>query len=453
MKKSTFISLLLILVTVLGLVAGCAQTPKVQETTSAQPTEVVVENTKAPVASEPTELQIWSFVEGHLRFFEKMAGIWNTDHPEEQIKLVPTYLSWPDMHEKLYTSMVAGEGVPDISDVEISKWPNFMTGEIQFLDLTSYIAPYKSNLVQNRLEIYTKDGKNYGAPTHIGATVMYYNVEQLVAAGIDYNTIVTWDDFENALRTFKEKTGKYMTYAETYGAYQFTVMMAEQGKDLIDANGKPALDNPEALKAVQLIRKWVDEDIIGFIPTGNADTDEGRAALANGEIPALMYPLWYMSRFTDFAPDLAGKYAIAPLPVFDGNSFKSVGLGGTGTIVYKNGPHTDLAARFVTWAKLSEEGSTTLWTDLGNDPVNIQVAKNLEVTRDPGNKFLAYFATNPFDVLEKIQGKMFTVKTMQNSGVINDYLSANTWNRIYVNKEDPATVLKETQAELMSQAK
>ena len=42
---------------------------------------------------------------------------------------------------------------------------------------------------------------------------------------------------------------------------------------------------------------------------------------------------------------------------------------------------------------------------------------------------------------------------MQNAGIINDYLSATTWNRIYVNKEDPATVLKETQDELMSQAK
>jgi arabinosaccharide transport system substrate-binding protein len=224
------------------------------------------------------------------------------------------------------------------------------------------------------------------------------------------------------------------------------------GQDLIDDQGMPQLNTPEALKAVQLLRKWVDEDIVGPIPTGNADTPEGKAAVANGEVAALAYPLWYMSRFTDEMPDWAGKIAIAPLPVWDETSYKSMGLGGTGTTVYKDSPNADLAARFVTWAKLSELGSTTLWTDIGFDPVNKKVAQNLAVTKDPGNKFLNYFETNPFDVLAQIQDKMFTIKTMQNSATINDYLSANTWNRIMVNHEDPAKVMDETQNELMSQA-
>lgn len=468
MKKERLFSVLLILVFALSTLAGCAPAPAVTdapaEAPAAQPTEApAAAPVEAPAAEEPAaeqpaaaapvDLEIWSFVEGHLNFYQKMAGIWNEQHPDEQINLVPTYLDWASMHDKLFTAMVAGEGVPDLCDVEISRWPNFMNGEIQFLDLSEYVAPYKADLVTNRLDIYSKDGVVYGTPSHIGATVMYYNTELLEAAGVDYTQIVTWDDFENALRTYKANTGKYMTYSETYGSYQFTVLLAEQGKDLIDDAGMPNLNTPEALKATQLLRKWVDEDIVGFIPTGNADTPEGKAAVANGDVAAIMYPLWYMGRFTDEMPDLQGKIAIAPLPVFDENSYKSVGLGGTGTIVYKNSENADLAARFITWAKLSVEGSTALWTDLGFDPVNTKVAENLEVTRDPGNKFLAYFSTNPFDVLAKIQDKMFTVKTMQNTGVINDYLSATSWNRIYVDKDDPATVLLETQNEMMSVAK
>jgi arabinosaccharide transport system substrate-binding protein len=472
MKKAKFLSILLVLSFILGLCAGCAQTapatqPAKESPTQAAPTKAPdptkapeaqaapteAPATQAPAAAKATDLEIWSFVEGHLKFYQKMAGMWNEQNPDRQINLKPTYLDWAAMHDKLYTAMVAGEGVPDISDVEISKWPNFMNGEIQFLDLTKYIEPYKNDLVTNRLDIYSKDGKNYGAPSHIGATVMYYNVELLKEAGIDYTTIVNWDDFEKALKTYKEKTGKYMTYCETYGSYEFTVMLTEKGKDLIDDKGMPQLNSPEAVEVSKLIRKWVDADIIGFIPTGNADTPEGKAAVANGDVAALMYPLWYMSRFTDEMPDLSGKIAIAPLPVFDENSNKSVGLGGTGTIVYKNSKNAELAAEFITWAKLSEVGSTNLWTDLGFDPVNKLVSKNLEVTKDQGNKFLKYFVTNPFDVLAKVQDKMFTAKTMQNSGIINDYNSANTWNRIYVSKEDPAKVLDEAQKELMSQSK
>ncbi len=460
MKQTKFSSLLLIVGLMLSILAGCAAPqPKAEEPAANPPTEAVpAEDTSAQAATEEaatgsiTDLQVWSFIDQHLTFFQKMAVTWNEEHPDEQINIVPSYVPWAQIHDNLLTAMQAGQGVPDIADVELGRWPVFMRGEVQFLDLTEYVEPYKADLVTNRLDIYSQDGHVYGAPSHLGATVMYYNTGLLEPAGIDYNDIVTWDDFENALRTYKEKTGNYMTYCEYYGAYQFTILLGQLGQDLIDDQGMPQLNTPDALKVVGRIRNWVDEDICGMIPTGNADTPEGKAAVYNGEVAALAYPLWYMSRFTDEMPDLAGQIAIAPLPVWDENSYKSMGLGGTGTTVYNNGPHADLAARFVTWAKLSEEGSAILWTDIGFDPVNKKVAQNLEVTKDPGNKFLAYFQTNPFDVLAQVQDKMFTIKTMQNSATINDYLSANTWTRILVDLEDPATVMEETQNELMSQS-
>ena len=36
-------------------------------------------------------------------------------------------------------------------------------------------APYKDNVVESRLDIYGKDGKYYGFPTHVGTTVAFYN--------------------------------------------------------------------------------------------------------------------------------------------------------------------------------------------------------------------------------------------------------------------------------------
>ncbi|MGD8406208.1 MAG: ABC transporter substrate-binding protein [Anaerolineales bacterium] len=451
MKPKKFSSLLIILGVVLSLLVGCAAPQaNVEEPVVNAPAEAAPA-AQAAATGEVTELQMLSFIAQHLTFFEKMAVIWNEEHPDEQIKIVPTHLEWDAMHQTLLTELHAGEGVPDIADVEIGRWPAFMTGEVQFLDLTDYVAPYKDEIVTNRLDIYSQAGRVYGVPSHIGATVMYYNTGLLEPAGVDFTDIVTWDDFENALRTYKENTGNYMTYCETYGAYQFTILLGELGKDLIDDGGMPQLNTPEALKAIERIRGWADEDLCAFIPGGNADTPEGRAAVWNGDVAALAYPLWYMSRFTDEGQNLTGQIAIAPLPVWDESSYKSMGLGGTGTTVYRNSPHADLAARFVTWAKLSELGSTNLWIDLGFDPVNKLVSQNLEVTKDPGNKFLSYFQTNPFDVLAQVQDKMFTIKTMQNSACINDYLSATPWNRILVDLEDPATVMEETQSELMSQ--
>lgn len=458
MKTYKFVSVLLTLVFAVSLVVGCAApaAPAAPAETApnqaAAPAEAPA--AEAPAAAEPTEITVWSFIQQHLDYFVGMSETWNEQHPDKPVKIVPVFYDWASLHDKLYAAQLAGEGIPDVADVEMGRWPLFMQGEIQFLDLTPYVQPYSEELITPILDMVSKDGKLYAAPSHVGATVMYYNTALLEPAGIDYKTIKTWDDFEEALRTYKEKTGNYMTYCETYGAYQFTVLMSEQGASLIDEDGMPTLNGPEAVKSAELIRKWVDEDIIGFIPTGNADTPEGKAAVNNGDVAALMYPLWYMSRFTDEMPDLApGTIAIAPLPVFDENSYKSVGLGGTGTTVYKDSPNAELAAEFVVWVKLSQEGSAGLWKLLGFDPVNKLVAEDTSITTDPENKFLKYFASNPFEVLAAVSDKMFTQKTMQNSAIINDYLSATTWNRIYVEKVDPRTELDSTQNEMSAQAK
>ena len=41
----------------------------------------------------------------------------------------------------------------------------------------------------------------------------------------------------------------------------------------------------------------------------------------------------YMSRFINYMPELSGKIAIAPAPVFEEGQDRSVGGGGTGTVV------------------------------------------------------------------------------------------------------------------------
>lgn len=457
MKKERIVSIVMILAMLMTLLVGCAQSPATEEAPVEVPaTEAAVTEaaaTEVVVAAEPVELEMWSFIQQHLDYFVSMSDRWNELNPDRPIKINPVYYDWASLHDRLYAAQMAGEGVPDIADVEMGKWPMFMNGEVQFLDLNPYITPYAQDLNTPILDMVSKDGQLYATPSHVGATVMYYNTELLDAAGVDYTKIVTWDDFEAAMKAYKEATGKYMYYCETYGAYQYTILMSELGATLIDEKGMPTLNGPEAVKSVELIRKWVDEDLLAFIPTGNADTPEGKAAVYNGDVAAVAYPLWYMSRFTDEMPDLAGKIAIAPLPVFDETSYKSVGLGGTGTTVYKDSANAELAAEFVVWAKLSPEGSAGLWKVLGFDPVNKLVAADTSITSDPENKFLKYFTTNPFEVLALVQDEMFSQKTMQNSGVINDYLSATTWNRMFVDKEDPKTVLDETQAEMLAQAK
>ena len=69
----------------------------------------------------------------------------------------------------------------------------------------------------------------------------------------------------------------------------------------------------------------------------------------DGGAASVWMPLWYMGRFTDYMPDLKGKMAIRPMPVFDGSvngiksKYLSTGMGGTGTAVTMKSKNLQLA--------------------------------------------------------------------------------------------------------------
>ena len=157
-----------------------------------------------------TELEMWTFVELHAKFYQEMVKEWNEKNPDKTINLKLTVLPYDDMHTKLQSALLAGQGAPDLCDIEVGKFPNFLKGVPQLETFNDVVEPYKDSIVESRLNLYSKDGDVYGLPTHVGATVAFYNTELLEAAGIDYKTIKTWDDFKEAGSKYYEATGKYL---------------------------------------------------------------------------------------------------------------------------------------------------------------------------------------------------------------------------------------------------
>lgn len=192
-----------------------------------------------PVPASATELSYWTFVELHGQHFEKMLEKWNAANPDRQIKLNVTVMPYDDMHNKLSIAVQTGVGAPDIADIELGKFPDFLAGTPQLEPLNDVAEPFKGTVVQSQLDLYSKEGNIYGLSTHVGATVAFYNTEILEQAGVDYKTIVTWDDFKKAGMQVYEKTGKYMGTADTSAIWQESLLLAQQGSDLTDEAGNP----------------------------------------------------------------------------------------------------------------------------------------------------------------------------------------------------------------------
>ncbi|AOZ94156.1 ABC transporter substrate-binding protein [Paenibacillus crassostreae] len=443
MKKKWFIGL--IVISMVLVLAGCGNSGN----NASGETSVL----EGGAGEDATALSYWTFVELHGQHFEKMLTKWNEANPDRQIKLNVSVMPYDDMHNKLSIAVQTGVGAPDIADIELGKFPDFLSGTPQLEPLNDVIDPYRDTVVQSRIDLYSKDGNNYGIPTHVGASVAFYNTEILEAAGVNYEDIVTWEDFKKAGIQVYEKTGKYMGTADTSATWQSSMMLAQQGADFTDEAGNPIINSPELIKGLTILKDLQDNNVISTIAGGQPDTEEAYGEFNAGNYATAFMPLWEMSRYTNYMADLSGKIAIAPIPVIEKGMPSSVGGGGTGTVVTKTAKDVQLAKDYLAFAKLSLDANIEIWNTLGFDPVNMDVWNMKDVTHNPENQFVKYFVNNPFDVLNTIKDQIQLVKSTSASPTINNVLCTITLNEIFEDGKDITEALNDAQAQIEQELK
>lgn len=456
MKKKLVSALLSVAMVASLLLTGCGSSSTGNEAAAADTTtetaEAPAENAEktavidAGAGADATELDYWTFVELHGQHFETMLQKWNEANPDRQIKLNVTVMPYDDMHNKLLIAVQTGEGAPDISDIELGRFPDFLAGDdVPLVELNDVVDPYKSDIVQARLDIYSKDGKVYGFPTHVGAMVAFYNTELLEAAGIDYSTIKTWDDFKAAGIKLFDETGVYLCTADTSATWQESIILAQAGTDFVDENGNPQVNSKAMIEGLEMLKDFQDNNVIATIAGGQPDTDEARGEYNLEKYACQLMPLWEMSRYTNYMDQFKGKIAIAPLPVKEGEALMSVGGGGTGTVVTKSAKDIQLAKDFLTFAKISPEANIEIWNTLGFDPCNMDVWEMNDVTHNADNQFVQYFANNPFDVLNEVKSNIKSIKSTSATPTINNVLCTVTLNAIFEDGQDVTEALNEAQ--------
>ena len=395
-----------------------------------------------------TTLNVWTFIENHQDFYTDMAEKWNEENPDRKVKLVLSNMAYDDMHNKLSLALESGEGAPDVVDIELGKFPAFMTGNIGLKDLTDAIAPYKDNVVESRLDLYSKDGKYYGLPTHVGTTVAFYNTEELEAAGIDYTTIKTWDDFKEAGIKYHEATGKTFAAAETTAQWTLNLMLAQKGGSYLKEDGSLDVNNDKMVEVLQCMKDMQDAGALATIAGGQPDNEEAYPLYNSGDVAAAIMPFWQTSRYLSYLRDLSGKVAIAAPPVFgDNDAVKTIGGGGTGTAVVASGENADLAADVFAFIKLSDEANVEVWNVLGYDPVNTEVWTQTDITENPDNQYVKYFNTKPFDALLDVQDNigLLDCYTDEKMPSINNVFTTQTLNDIFESDVDVKEALDEAQ--------
>jgi arabinosaccharide transport system substrate-binding protein len=396
-----------------------------------------------------TPITLWTFQPIHLDFYNAAVKVWNAQNPGKAIDLQAEAFPYPDMHNKLLVAVQSGVGAPDIADIEISKFPNFLQGDIGLVPLNDVIDPFRDKFVQARLAIYAKDGINYALCFHVGATVMYYNMDIMKAAGVNIDKIAMWDDYVKAGLQVVAKTGKPMTTLETTDQWSFWPLIAQQKSDFFTQKGEVSLDNAVNIKTLQFMQDMIYKSKIAVTaPGGFHHAEQYWGAMDKGAFGSIWMPMWYMGRFTDYMPDLAGKIAIRPLPRWTKGGYRSAGMGGTGTAVMKQSQNIDLAKKFLFFAKGSKQGNIMIWQILGFDPIR------WDVWNDPAmsapNKFTEYFQNdNIFKMLLTVKDEIYPVTLTSKTPDLTDMVRNTIMVQVLQDRsKTPAQALKEAADQL-----
>ena len=355
----------------------------------------------AAPAAEP--ITFWTFQAAHQTFMESAAARWNETYPDRPIELQAETLGYDDLHNNLMISLQTGTGAPDLVDIEIAMYANFITGDEEYIPLVplnDIVEPEKDVLIMGRFDNYANHGNYYGVDYHVGAAAMMYNKEIFEEAGVDINAIKTWDEFKEAGKVIREKTDKYIMAVETTEHWTYYPLITQQGSDFFDpATGEVILDNEINIATLEWLLDGVQQDIFVPMPGGFCHSEEWYAYMNEGNVAAIAVPLWYLNRFTDYMPDLDGKMAVRAMPVWEIGGGNSAGLGGTGTSVTNQAKNIDLCKEFLYFAKMSKEGAIATWTELGFDPLRTDIYEDPTMTAP--NVFTDYFGDDVYAVMDE----------------------------------------------------
>ena len=108
---------------------------------------------------EPIKLTLWTFQELHTQLYKEMLESWNANPDNPKLDIDMQVYPYDDMHSKLTLALQSGEGAPDIVDIEINQFANYLKGDIQLADINDIVEPIKDKLVMSRFNNYAKDGK------------------------------------------------------------------------------------------------------------------------------------------------------------------------------------------------------------------------------------------------------------------------------------------------------
>ena len=353
------LSIFLLLVSVTIMISACSGGNKTEQTVVDLPT--IDANTE-------TELNVWGWNVAAKALIET-AKTFNEKYPKIKIN-VQEFGGPPQLYEKAGVVLSSGQGIPDVMQIESDFIQTYVeTYPQRFLDLKTLApADIDSKVDPSKVPTsYDTEGRLTSIPWDSGPVVVYYREDLFKQAGIDVNTIETYDDLIKAGKDLQAKLPnvKLTGFSFTQDDGIWRTLMVQNNTYYLDTNGNITLSSPKAIESMQMVKRLIDEGLV--LNTVNWDT--GIRAHKNGEIAISFNGGWWGGTMKDQMPEMKGKWKAMKMPAYTKGGVRASSLGGSTLTVTATDPIKQAAAwAFVEHSLLNTDSQLLMYEKYGLFP-------------------------------------------------------------------------------------
>jgi len=219
------------------------------------------------------------------------------------------------------------------------------TGELAPLDDYFANSSIKDNFLQSALDECMYNGDMVALPIQMSSAALIYNKKLLEEKGVEVPT--TLDELYAAAEKLTDPSKHIYGFgalSREVGGFELYTKVFEfvvgNGGSFATEDGKPSLNAPETVEAVELWKKMIDNKVT---PIG-LDVTELRETVWNGQTAMIIDGPWLMNQINENNPDVYKNMDVALLPT---NGHKGSPLVLTFYSIQNNFKYKDEAWKFL----------------------------------------------------------------------------------------------------------
>jgi len=322
---------------------------------------VMLVSQKCTRAGRP-DLVFVVFAPRHYEAYQKLIPDFERTH---NVKIQLQQVHQRPLQTRLQSALLADTEVPDMVEIMNPFMGAFMKGplkDVGFVDLTDRIKAehLDERMVASRFSIWSSRGRIFALPHDVHPAALAYRRDIVEELGIDVKKIETWDDFVKIAheKIVKDLNGdgipdRYALDLSIAGTSFFPILLLQRGGRYFDEQDNLTMDSDITIDTmIWYIHQSRGKNRISF-PAG--DGQPFYKALSDGVIIFNFVPDWRSKVFEIDAPDLKGKMALMPLPVWEKGGRRTSTWGGTGLAITEKSKNKEMAWEFAKYLYLNKQ--------------------------------------------------------------------------------------------------